>query len=109
MNSKENAYNDHAADACCAADAKASAPAPAPPAGFVSKGTVFRISTMDCAAEESEIRRALEPISGVRGLGFQLGARTLTIDAPEDVIPEAVAAIRKAGFNPEPAAPARWG
>ncbi|GDY36326.1 MULTISPECIES: cation-translocating P-type ATPase [unclassified Acidovorax] len=109
MNSKENAYNDHAADACCAADAKASAPAPAPPAGFVSKGTVFRISTMDCAAEESEIRRALEPISGVRGLGFQLGARTLTIDAPEDVIPEAVAAIRKAGFNPEPAAPTQGG
>lgn len=104
MNSTENAHKDHAADACCATEAKASAPSSAPAASSTSKGTVFRISTMDCAAEESEIRRALEPISGVRGLGFQLGARSLTIDAPEDVIPEAVAAIRKAGFDPEPVA-----
>ncbi|MBL7090367.1 MULTISPECIES: cation-translocating P-type ATPase [unclassified Acidovorax] len=109
MNSNENAHKDHAADACCAADAKAQAPSSAPTSGSASRGAVFRISTMDCAAEESEIRRALEPIPGVRGLGFQLGARTLTIDAPENVIPEAVAAIRKAGFNPEPVAPAHGG
>lgn len=107
MNSTENAHKDHAADACCAGEVKASAPSTAPAASSTSKGTVFRISAMDCAAEESEIRRALEPISGVRGLGFQLGARTLTIDAPEDVIPEAVAAIRKAGFDPEPVATAQ--
>lgn len=67
---------------------------------------MFRIEAMDCAAEESEIRRALEPIAGVRGLGFQLGARTLTIDAPDAVIPQALAAIRKAGFDPQPVAAA---
>ena len=70
---------------------------------------MFRIAAMDCAAEESEIRRALEPIAGVRGLGFQLGARTLTIDAPEAVIPQALAAIRKAGFDPQPVATAAPG
>ena len=59
---------------------------------------------MDCAAEESEIRRALAPVTGVRGLSFQLGARILTIDAPEPVIPQALAAIRKAGFDPQPVA-----
>ena len=67
---------------------------------------MFRIAAMDCASEESEIRRALEPVSGIRGLGFQLGARTLTIDAPDEVIPQAVAAIRKAGFDPQSVATA---
>ena len=67
-------------------------------------GTAFRIDTMDCAAEESEIRRALAPVSGVRGLSFQLGARTVTIDAPEPVMPLALIAIREAGFDPKPVA-----
>ncbi|MCE1191537.1 MAG: heavy metal translocating P-type ATPase [Acidovorax sp.] len=57
---------------------------------------------MDCAAEESEIRHALASVPGIRGLGFQLAARTLAIDAPADVLPAALAAIRKAGFDPEP-------
>ncbi|MDO8775848.1 MAG: cation-transporting P-type ATPase, partial [Burkholderiaceae bacterium] len=57
---------------------------------------------MDCAVEESEIRQALEPISGIRSLGFQLGARTLRIDATSEAYPLALAAIRKAGFDPEP-------
>lgn len=56
---------------------------------------------MDCTAEEAEIRRALEPISGIRSLSFQLRARTLGIDAPAEVLPAALAAIRKAGFSPE--------
>lgn len=59
---------------------------------------------MDCAVEESEIRRALAPVNGVRGLSFQLGARIVTIDAPEALIPEALLAIRKAGFDPQPVA-----
>ena len=70
----------------------------------VGKGTAFRIDTMDCAAEESEIRRALAPVTGVRGLSFQLGARIVTIDAPDALIPEALLAIRKAGFDPQPVA-----
>ncbi|TAL90307.1 MAG: heavy metal translocating P-type ATPase [Candidimonas sp.] len=61
----------------------------------------YRIATMDCSAEESEIRRALEPIAGIRSLGFQLGARTLVIDAPAEVLPLALAAIRKVGFDPK--------
>jgi Cd2+/Zn2+-exporting ATPase len=57
---------------------------------------------MDCAAEEGEIRHALANVPGVRSLGFQLGARTLAIDAPATSIPQALDAIRKAGFKPVP-------
>ena len=64
-------------------------------------GQTFRIAAMDCSAEESDIRRALEPVAGIRSLGFQLGARTLRIDAPAEVIPQALAAIRAAGYQPE--------
>ncbi|QKO23382.1 cation-translocating P-type ATPase [Rhodoferax sp. BAB1] len=70
-----------------------------------TSGTVFRIPTMDCASEESEIRRALAAIVGVRGLGFQLSARTLRIDAPAEVLPRALDAIRQAGFDPQPVTP----
>lgn len=80
------------------------APRPAPATALPAGGATFRIAAMDCAAEESEIRRALAPLPGVRGLGFQLGARTLTIDAPDAVIPQALDAIRKAGFDPQPVA-----
>jgi cation transport ATPase len=86
------------AASCCGAPA---APAAAPLA--LGGGQLFRIATMDCSAEESEIRRALEPIGGIRSLGFQLGARTLRIEAAEDAYPLALEAIRKAGFNPQPA------
>jgi Cd2+/Zn2+-exporting ATPase len=57
---------------------------------------------MDCTAEESDIRRALDPIPGIRTLSFQLGARTLAIDAPDEAYPLALEAIRKAGYSPEP-------
>lgn len=69
----------------------------------VSEGIpVFRIPTMDCAAEEGEIRHALAKLPGLRSLSFQLGARTLAIDAPAESIPQALDAIRKAGFKPVP-------
>ena len=86
-------------DSCChAADAATDIPV-AP----LAKGEhLFRIDAMDCSAEESEIRQALEPIPHIRSLGFQLGARTLRINAPADVLPLALAAIRKAGFDPQP-------
>ena len=63
---------------------------------------VFRIPTMDCAAEEGEIRHALVKVPGLRSLSFQLGARTLAIDAPAESLPQALDAIRKAGFKPVP-------
>ena len=62
----------------------------------------FRVPTMDCASEESEIRRAVEGIAGLRGMRFQLGQRTLALDAPADAMTLALAAIRKAGFDPQP-------
>ena len=66
---------------------------------------------MDCAVEEFEIRRALEGIAGLRSLVFRLGARTLSIDAPGDALEQTLAAIRRAGFDPQPlteaAAPVR--
>ena len=77
---------------------------PAGTAGGSEGAAVFRISTMDCAAEEGEIRQALANVSGVRSLGFQLGARTLSIDAPAAVMPLALDAIRRAGFDPQPIA-----
>ena len=57
---------------------------------------------MDCSAEESEIRLALEPIAGIRSLNFQFAARTLAIDADEAAVHPALAAIRRAGFSPQP-------
>lgn len=62
----------------------------------------FRIATMDCAAEEAEIRRALDGLPGIRRLHFQLGRRQLTVDADEPAIAPMLEAIRKAGFDPKP-------
>ncbi|MDR1461801.1 MAG: heavy metal translocating P-type ATPase, partial [Azoarcus sp.] len=64
----------------------------------------FRIADMDCATEESEIRHALARVEGIRGLRFDLGARILSIAADEAVLTQALAAIGKAGFKPEPLA-----
>jgi Zn2+/Cd2+-exporting ATPase len=61
---------------------------------------------MDCPVEESEIRRALEPLAGIQSLNFQLRARTLTMAAPQSVVEQAVQALRRAGFQPEPLAAA---
>ena len=61
---------------------------------------------MDCAVEESEIRRAVEGIAGVRGLIFQPGARTLALDAPAAALEQALMAIRRSGFDPQPLADA---
>ncbi len=72
-------------------------------------GATFHIPAMDCAAEESEIRRALEPIAGIRGLSFQLGPRTLQIDATPAALDSALLAMRSIGFEPEPLVPAPAG
>ena len=92
------------ADAHCGACAPAAAGQVPVPNRVAAKAgaTVFRIQTMDCAVEESEIRRALEPVVGINGLNFQLGARTLAITAPENVIAQALTAIRRVGFDPQP-------
>lgn len=63
---------------------------------------VFYIDTMDCSVEENDIRQILSKMDGIRGLNFQLASRTLSIDANSDVVEKSVAAIKKAGYKPEP-------
>lgn len=87
---------------CCGSTHAAHMPVPVA-AGTL--GRLFRIATMDCSAEESDIRRALEPVTGIRSLGFQLGARTLRIVASEEAYAQALDAIRRAGFDPQPIQP----
>ena len=74
---------------------------PTAPANATAGAQRFRIANMDCASEESEIRRALEEVSGIRSLQFNLGDRELAIAADDTALPQALAAIRKAGFKPE--------
>jgi len=91
-----------AAPSCCGGGCGAAPPAPAAGITDLPNGARrFRIPTMDCAVEESEIRRALEPVAGIRSLRFRLGERTLAISADEAALPDALAAIREAGFKPE--------
>lgn len=54
---------------------------------------------MDCPTEEREIREALAPVTGIEGLNFALSARTLTISGKAASQADAVAAIKKAGFE----------
>ncbi|HEY0914063.1 MAG TPA: heavy metal translocating P-type ATPase [Solimonas sp.] len=77
-------------------------------AGNAPKATAILIPTMDCAAEESDVRRILEPIAGIQSLSFQLGARTLTLRATQKAVDEAMAALYGEGFAPQ-LAPAREG
>ncbi len=62
----------------------------------------YRIAAMDCMAEESDIRRALEAVPGIGSLRFDLSRRTLTIAAPQAVLPQAVEAIRRVGYEAVP-------
>ena len=66
---------------------------------------VLRIPLMDCAAEESDIRHALDSVAGIRSLRFHLAQRTLTIDAPPEVVPMAVEAVNRAGYPATPLQP----
>ena len=99
MKSTEALHTHATAHSCCGDHhCTPTQPGNAPPAAQATQGTVFRIAAMDCAAEESEIRRALASIPGIRGLGFQLGARTLSVQAPEDAQAAIATALAKAGF-----------
>ncbi len=57
---------------------------------------------MDCASEESDIRRGLEAVNGIRSVGFRLGERSLHIDADTPALAQAVAAIRAIGYEIHP-------
>ena len=101
--SNATAKSDTPASTCggCAHD---SAPTTLPPASLGEDSTRFRIATMDCAAEESEIRRAVDPITGIRNLRFDLGRRLLDLSGTPQAITQAEAAMRRIGFDPQPVA-----
>jgi Zn2+/Cd2+-exporting ATPase len=71
---------------------------PKPVAPASDDAVVLSIPLMDCAAEESDIRHALDKVAGIRSLRFQLAQRTLTIDAPPQVMPAAIEAVNRAGY-----------
>ena len=48
---------------------------------------------MDCASEESETRRGLDGVDGIRSLSFRLGERSLRIDAAPAVTEQAVSGV----------------
>ena len=90
-------HSHHQPDACCASASAAILPAAALPDGAL----LLRVPQMDCIAEEGQIRRALEPLAQVRGLIFDLPARTLAVDAPESAWEAAIKAIKSTGFAVE--------
>ena len=90
----------------CGSCAHDSVPVAPPPAAVGEGTTRFHISTMDCAAEESEIRRAVDPIPGIGHLRFDLGRRLLDLSGTPQAISQAEAAMRRIGFDPQPVAAA---
>ena len=66
-----------------------------------SPGMLLRIPSMDCSVEEGEIRCALEPITGIALLDFQLSARTLKINGSPQALLDSADAIAAAGFKSE--------
>ena len=94
-----------AASACAASAAPGKSAVPASALPRPASGAVrFRIPAMDCSAEEADIRRALDGVPGIRSLHFQLVARTLTIDAPDQALQAAVETIGRAGYPMQPLA-----
>lgn len=101
--------NTLAASCCgsaCGSVSIAPAPAPSMPAPAPAQAGLhrYRIANMDCSSEESEIRRALEPIAGVKQLRFDLGQRTVSLAAEPADLAAAIAAIERIGYKPQPLA-----
>jgi len=90
------------ADACGACEGNASAASAPEGVAALSGWARFHVPTMDCASEVSEIRRATQYIIGIRAMTFQLSQRTMAIDAPAASVEQALVAIRRAGFDPQP-------
>ncbi len=61
----------------------------------------LRVPDMDCPGEEAQIRRALESHTAIKSLRFDLGARTVAIDAPEQDWPSIEQAIAREGLKTE--------
>ena len=67
----------------------------------IAERAVFRIENMDCRNEEAMVRKALEPISGVRQLEFDLPARTLTLTHSLSSLAGVEQALTAIGMKPE--------
>ena len=80
---------------CCGDSASATPVVNEPPLA----GLRYRVPAMDCASEESEIRRAVEGIAGIRSLSFRFSERSLRIDAAPEVAELAAERIRRTGFE----------
>ncbi len=65
------------------------------------EGLLLRVPAMDCPTEEAQIRRALEGLSDVRRLQFDLSARTLSVDAPATSKEAVMQALLATGFKSE--------
>lgn len=76
-----------------------------------SKTIRLHIPNMDCAGEEAEIRKALDPIAGVQSLRFHLSSRRLEVTATEGAMAQALESLKGAGFSPQvlPAEPSAAG
>ncbi len=62
----------------------------------------LHVPAMDCVTEESEIRRALDRLDGIRALTFRLSERNVHIDASPAVVEEAAGLLRRIGFDARP-------
>ena len=90
-------------DDCCSGGG-CGAPAIAPATESAAKNTgglLLRVPDMDCPSEEAMIRRALESNAAVKGLRFDLGARTVRVDAPATTWDTVEQAITAAGLKTE--------
>ncbi|MHC1788112.1 heavy metal translocating P-type ATPase [Solidesulfovibrio sp.] len=96
---------------CCggACGTPASGPAAAGPLPQAAHADTFRIEAMDCPTEERLLRKALEPMAGIKGLAFNLLGRELTVchDLPDPA--PIVAAIADLGMTAVPVAPGAAG
>lgn len=63
--------------------------------------TRLRVPSMDCPTEERAIRSALEGLSGVLGLEFDLVKRTLTVRHAPGAVAAVAARLKDAGFPPQ--------
>ena len=90
--------HDHVrGNACC------DPPDPRPTAVPVTAAAGWlHVPAMDCVTEESEIRRALERLDGIRALTFRLSERNVHIDAAPAVVQEAADTLRRIGFDARP-------
>lgn len=91
--------------AACGADCGSSCAGNNARAANASSTLLLRVPEMDCPNEERPIRAALERISGVESVSFDLPNRSLTLQAPDSVWPAAIAAVHELGFKTAPATP----